>query len=112
MAGLLVSWIIGTITILIVAHMVPGVRVAGLSSAIIAAAVLGILNALVRPILVILTLPLTVLTLGLFLFVINALMFLLAGSILRGFRVDSFGAALIASIIVSVVSFILTRIVS
>ncbi len=111
MTGIFISWIIGTITILIVAYAVPGVRVTGLSSAIIAAAILGILNALVKPILVLLTLPLTILTLGLFLFIINALVFLLAGSVFRGFKVDSFGAALVASILVSIVSFILNRIV-
>jgi putative membrane protein len=110
MTSILISWILGTITILIVANVLPGVRVAGLSSAVIAAAILGILNALVRPVLVILTLPLTVITLGLFLFVINALMFMLAGSIFRGFKVDSFGTALIASIIVSIVSFVLNRV--
>jgi putative membrane protein len=112
MTSILISWIIGTITILIVAFVLPGVRVAGLSSAVIAAAILGILNALVKPILVILTFPITLLTLGLFLFVINALMFLLAGSVFRGFKVDSFGTALIASIIVSIVSFVLNRILS
>jgi putative membrane protein len=111
MKGILLSWIIGTITILIVAYLLPGVRVAGLSSAIIAAAILGILNALVKPILVFFTLPLTILTFGLFLVVVNALVFLLAGSLFRGFKVDSFGSALIASIIVSVVSFVLNRIV-
>ncbi|MBI5252190.1 MAG: phage holin family protein [Desulfomonile tiedjei] len=111
MTGILISWILGTITILLVAYVVPGVRVAGLSSAIIASAILGILNALVRPILVFLTFPLTILTLGLFLFIINALVFLLAGSIFRGFKVDSFGTALIASIIVSIVSFVLNKIV-
>ncbi len=111
MTGILISWIIGTITILIVAYVVPGVRVTGLPSAIMAAAILGILNALVKPILVLLTLPLTILTLGLFLFIINALVFLLAGSVFQGFKVDSFGAALLASLLVSIVSFILNRMV-
>jgi putative membrane protein len=111
MTGILISWIIGTITILIVAYLLPGVRVSNLSSAVIAAAILGILNAIVKPILVLLTLPLTILTLGLFLFIVNAVVFLLAGSLFKGFKVDSFGSALIASILVSIVSFVLTRII-
>jgi putative membrane protein len=105
--GILISWIVATIAILIVANVVPGIRVAGLGSAIIAAAILGLLNALVKPILVILTLPLTILTLGLFLFVLNALMLQLAGAFISGFRVDSFWAALLGSIVVSIISYVL-----
>jgi putative membrane protein len=105
--GILVSWIIITIAILIVAQIVPGIKVAGVGSAIIAAAILGLLNALVKPILVILTLPLTILTLGLFLFVLNALMFQLAGAIISGFQVESFWAALLGSIVVSIITYVL-----
>jgi len=75
--------------------------------ALIAALVLGLLNVLVRPLLVLLTLPVTVLTLGLFLFVINALMFWAAAGLLDGFRVDGFGAALIGSVIYSIASTII-----
>jgi len=106
MTGILISWLIITIAILVAAHIVPGIRVASLGSAIIAAAILGIINALVRPILVLLTLPLTIVTLGLFLFVINALMFLLAGSVIHGFEVASFWPALLGSLVVTVVSYI------
>ncbi len=105
--GILISWFISTIAILIVAEIIPGIRLAGLGSAIIAAGILGLLNALVKPILIILTLPLTILTLGLFLFVLNALMFQLAGMFISGFHVDSFWAALLGSIVVSIISYIL-----
>jgi len=79
----------------------PGVSVASFSTAMIAAFVLGLLNTLVRPLLVVLTFPVTLITLGLFLFVINALMFWAAAEVLNGFNVAGFGAALIGSIIYS-----------
>ena len=106
MLGIIISWLVITVAILVAAHFVPGIHVASTGSAIIGAAILGIVNTLVRPILVILTLPLTILTLGLFLFIINALTFLLAGSIIHGFRVDSFWPALLGSLIVTVVSYV------
>ena len=79
MAGILIRWLITTVAILIVPHLISGVRVDSLGTALWAAAILGILNALIRPVLFLLTLPLTILTLGLFILVINALMFQLAG---------------------------------
>ena len=98
---------------LAVAHLYAGVTVTSFTSALIAAAVLGLLNAVVRPILVLLTLPVTVITLGLFLFVINALMFWVAASLLTGFEVSGFVAALIGSLIYSVlqlaIDFVLER---
>jgi putative membrane protein len=106
MTHILVSWIVTTLAILVVTHVIPGVRVSSLGTAVVAAAILGILNALVRPILVLLTLPLTIVTLGLFLFVINALMFQLAGALVSGFHVDSFWSALLGSLIVSIISYI------
>lgn len=106
MAGLLVSWLVATIAILVAAHFVPGIRVNSVQSALVGAAILGLLNAVVKPILVVLTLPITLLTLGLFLFVINALMFLLAGSLISGFHVYSFWSALLGSLVVSVVSYL------
>ena len=87
--------------LLLVAELYAGVAVASFGSALIAALVLGLLNTLLRPLLVLLTLPVTMLTLGLFLFVINALMFWAAASLLRGFSVTGFGAALIGSLIYS-----------
>jgi putative membrane protein len=98
---LLVRWLLLAAALLLVAHLYTGVQVASFGAAMIAALVLGLLNTLVRPLLVLLTLPVTLLTLGLFLFVINALMFWAAAGILEGFHVTGFGAALIGSLIYS-----------
>ena len=97
----LVRWLLLAAALLLVAHLYPGVTVASFGSALVAALVLGLLNTLVRPLLVLLTLPVTLLTLGLFLFVINALMFWAAASVLDGFNVTGFGAALIGSLLYS-----------
>lgn len=96
-----VKWLLYAAALLAVAHLYGGVQVQSFSAALIAAAVVGLLNVVLRPILVILTLPVTVLTLGLFLFVINALTFWSAASLLDGFAVQGFGAALIGSLIYS-----------
>ena len=98
---LILRWLLLAAALLLVAHLYSGVQVASFTSAMIAALVLGLLNTLVRPLLVLLTLPVTLLTLGLFLFVINALMFWAAASLLDGFNVTGFGAALIGSLIYS-----------
>ena len=98
---LLIRWLLLAGALLLVAHLYSGVTVASASAALTAAFVIGLLNTLVRPLLVLLTLPITLLTLGLFLFVINALLFWWAGSMFEGFKVPSFGAALIGSLIYS-----------
>jgi putative membrane protein len=98
---IVVRWLLLAAALLLVAHLYPGVQVANFTAAMIAALVLGLLNALLRPILVLLTLPVTVLTLGLFLFVINALMFYFAASLLDGLHVTGFVAALIGSLLYS-----------
>ncbi|MDH5538837.1 MAG: phage holin family protein [Rhizobacter sp.] len=98
---ILLRWLLLAAALLLVAYLYPGVTVAGFGSAMIAALVLGLFNTLIRPILVLLTLPVTVITLGLFLFVINALMFYFAANILSGFNVAGFTAALIGSLIYS-----------
>lgn len=98
---ILARWFLLALALLLVAHLYPGVEVKSFASALIAAFVLGLLNTLLRPVLVLLTLPVTVLSLGLFLFVINALMFWSAASLLDGFRVTGFPAALIGSLIYS-----------
>jgi putative membrane protein len=95
-------WLLLAAALLLVSYLYPGVSVASFGSALIAAFVLGLFNTLVRPLLVLLTLPVTLLTLGLFLFVINALMFWAAASVLDGFNVSGFGAALIGSLLYSV----------
>ena len=98
---IIVRWLLLAAALLLVAHLYPGVVVSSFGSAMLAAFVLGLLNTLLRPILVLLTLPVTLLTLGLFLFVINALMFYFAAEMLDGLKVASFGAALIGSVIYS-----------
>ncbi len=98
---ILVRWLLLAAALLLVSYVYSGVTVASFGSALLAAFVLGLLNTLVRPLLVLLTLPVTVLTLGLFLFVINALMFWAAAGALSGFNVTGFGAALIGSVIYS-----------
>jgi putative membrane protein len=101
MVKLIVRWLLLAAALLLVAYLYPGVTVASFGAAMGAAFVLGLLNTIVRPLLVLLTLPVTLLTLGLFLFVINALMFWAAASLLSGFNVSGFGAALIGSLIYS-----------
>jgi putative membrane protein len=98
---LLVRWLLLAAALLLVAYLYPGVSVASFGSAMVAALVLGLLNTIVRPLLVLLTLPVTLLTLGLFLFVINAATFWAAASVLQGFNVNGFTAALIGSLIYS-----------
>lgn len=95
----LLRWFIGAVSIMLVGYLVPGVHVTTLWAALLAALVLGIFNAILRPLLIILTLPITILTLGLFTLFINAGIFLLASTIIKGFTVDSFSAALIGSLL-------------
>ena len=104
---LIVRWLLLAAALLLVAYLYPGVTVKSFSVAMIAALVLGLLNTVVRPLLVLLTLPVTLLTLGLFLFVINALMFWAAASLLDGFSVTGFGAALVGSLIYSLASMLI-----
>ncbi len=99
----LLKWLLAACALLLVAYLYPGVQVQNFTSALIAAAVVGIFNTLLRPLLVVLTLPVTVVTLGLFLFVINALLFWAAASLLDGFQVSGFGAALLGSLIYSAI---------
>ena len=99
---LLLKWLLSAAALLAVAYLYQGVEVRSFGAALTAAFVIGLFNMLLRPVLVLLTLPVTVLTLGLFLFVINALMFWWAASLLNGFYVSGFGAALLGSLIYSV----------
>jgi len=97
--NMFLRWLLGAVSIMLVGYLVPGIHVTGLWAALLAALVLGILNALLRPILLILTLPVTILTLGLFSLIINAGIFILVSTIVKGFTVDTFSAALIGSIL-------------
>jgi len=107
----LTRWLLLAGALLLVAHLYPGVEVKNFWSAMIAALILGLLNTLLRPVLVLLTLPVTVVSLGLFLFVINALMFWAAAGVLDGFAVTGFGAALIGSLIYSLCGMLIDTVV-
>ena len=96
---LIIKWLLSAAALLTVAYLYSGVVVTSFAGALVAAAVLGALNMVVRPVLVLLTLPVTVVTLGLFLFIINALMFWAAASLVSGLNVNGFGAALLGSLI-------------
>ncbi len=91
-------------SLMIIAYLIPGIHVSGVYPAVIASVVLGILNAIVRPIIILVTLPVTILTLGLFIFVINAGMLFFVASFVDGFEVTSFVSALIGSVLLSIVS--------
>ncbi len=108
---LLLVWILNAVTLLIVAYILPGIVVSSFWSAMLAAVVLGLINMLVKPVLILLTLPITIVTLGLFLLVINALMFWLAGSILKGFQVNGFWWAVGGALFYSVISGFLTSLI-
>ncbi len=112
MKGILIRWLILTAAVLTAAYLVTGIQVGNFFSALAAAAVLGILNALLRPVLVVLTLPITVLSLGLFLFVINALLLLMASGVVGSFHVAGFGSALLGSLVISIVGWLLNSFVS
>jgi putative membrane protein len=101
---LIARWIVNAAALLLVAYLYHGVQVESFWAALVAALLLGLVNAVIRPILVILTLPVTLLTLGLFIFVINAGLFWLVAEIVKGFQVTGFGAALIGSILYSVIT--------
>lgn len=101
---LILIWCCNALALLAVAYLLPGVRVDGIESALIAALVLGLINTLIRPLLILFTLPVTVLTLGLFILVINGLLFWFAGSVLRGFHVSGFWAGLMGALLYSILS--------
>jgi putative membrane protein len=98
---LILKWLLSAAALLFVAYVYSGVQVQNFTSALIAAFVIGLFNVVLRPVLVVLTLPVTIVTVGLFLFVINALMFWAAASVLDGFHVNGFAAALLGSLIYS-----------
>ena len=106
MITLLARWLLNAAALLAVAYLYPGVTVDDFVTALVAALVLGLVNAIVRPVLVILTLPATILTLGLFLFVINAFCFWFVAEAVRGFRVDGALGALVGSLLYSVITLV------
>ncbi len=108
---LLIGWLLNALALLAVAYLVPGIAVSNFTSALIAAAVIGLVNMLINPILLILTLPVTILTLGLFIFVINGILFWLVGNFLDGFDVKTLIAGIIGAIVYSVISWVLSAVV-
>lgn len=106
---MLISLIINALGFYVTAYLVPGVHIANLETLAIVAVVWGVLSVILKPILVILTLPVNILTLGLFTFVINAFLIMVMGSLVRGFKVDSFGTALLAAIVLSLLNVVLGK---
>jgi putative membrane protein len=111
MVGLLVSWVVTALALLIVAYVFPGFKVDTLKAALIAAIVIGLVNATLGLVLKIVTFPLTVLTLGLFWFVINALMLMLAAKLVDGFSISGFWVALFGGIVLSIVNAMLKAVI-
>ena len=107
---LLIGWLLNALALLGVAYLVPDIHVSSFMSALIAAAVIGLANMLVKPILLLLTLPVTIITLGLFIFVINGILFWLAGYFLQGFDVKTITAGIIGAIVYSIISWILSAV--
>lgn len=104
MIRMIARWIINALALYIVARILPGIHLTDFGSALIAVLIIGLVNALIKPVLFLLTLPVTVLTLGLFTFVLNALMFMLASAVTPGFKIDGFGTALLGSILLSIIT--------
>jgi putative membrane protein len=110
--GFVLRVVVNILAIILAAAIVPGIRLDGVLSAVAAGLLLGLVNAVVRPVLLILTLPITLVTLGLFLLVLNGLCLWLVASVVRGFTVSGFWAAILGALVVSVVSWIVTALVS
>jgi len=106
---LLAVWLINALALLALPWVLPSIHVASFTTALMVAVVLGLINAVIRPVLLLLTLPVTLLTLGLFIFVINGMMFLLAAWLLEGFVVDGIWAGVFGSMVYSLISWALTR---
>jgi putative membrane protein len=107
---ILVRWLVLTLAIMAAAHLIEGIDVDGFGSAFLAAAVLSILNTFFRPLLIVLTLPINILTFGLFLLVINAVLLKTASGLIGGFQVHGFGAAVLGSIVISVANWLLSAV--
>ena len=108
---LLLLWILNAIALLAVTYLLPSIQISGFGTALLAALVLGFINTLVRPILAILTLPITVLTLGIFYLVLNGLLFWLASALLPGFQVQGFVPAMVGAILYGVIAWALSALI-
>jgi putative membrane protein len=107
----LLAWLINAVSLLILPYVIPSIKIRGFGTALVVALVLGLINVLLRPILVLLTLPVTLITLGLFILVINALLFQFAAWLLKGFEVSGFWSAFFGSLLYSVISWLLSALV-
>ena len=112
MKGIFLRWIALTLAILLASHLIEGIVATGFGAAFFAAAILGVLNAFFRPVLLLLTLPINVLSLGLFTFVINAVLLQMVSGVISGFTVRGFGPAFWGALIISIVSWTLTSLIS
>jgi putative membrane protein len=112
MKGLVIRWVINALALVFLSQIMKGIQVDNLVAAFIAAAVLGVINAVLRPILLLITLPLTVLTLGLFALVINGLMLYIAGSVVSGFHVTGFWTSVIGALILTLISWTVNAFIS
>lgn len=108
---LIVHWLIMTVSVMIAAYVIPGVTVSNFFSALWVALFLGIVNLLLKPLLILITLPINILTLGLFTFVINGLIILLASSVVKGFQVSGFWVAVLFSIVLSIINFLMNLLI-
>lgn len=111
MFKLLIVWVLNALALMAVAYLVPGIHVANFTAALIAALVIGLVNILIKPLLVLLTLPITLLTLGLFILVINGLLFWAVGNYLQGFSVSSIVVGVIGALVYSIISGVLSAVV-
>lgn len=112
MKGIIIRWLVLTAAIMFASYVLDGIQVKGFFSALFAAAILGILNAFFRPILIILTLPINILSLGLFTFIINALLLKMASGVISGFDVYGFWSAVFGSLLISLVSWALSSFIN
>ena len=108
---LLVVWLINAVALLLLPYLLPSIRIEGIGTALIVVLLLGLVNTLLRPLLILLTLPVTLLTLGLFIFVINALLFMMVAHWVDGFIVGGFWSALFGSLLYSIVSWLLSALI-
>ncbi|MDP3836827.1 MAG: phage holin family protein [bacterium] len=108
--NLFIQWLVSAVAILIAAYILPGVGLSGFWAALVLAVVLGVLNLLIKPLLILLTLPINILTLGLFTLVINALIIMLASGITPGFQVGGFLNAFLFSLLLALINFVFDRV--
>ncbi len=107
----LLRWLINTVSLFVVVNIIPGITVSSWATVVAAALVLGLLNAFLRPLILLLTLPVNLLTLGLFTLLVNAFMFYLASVLVKGFRIEDFGHAFLGALVFSVISFLLNMVI-